>query len=90
MRNRNSSPTIEPTIESSRAPIEAKTKSTEKSLAISESRIWHRQLVHLNPTTKKALIDAYPQDDSMCTVCIQTKHKQLFMKVPVQRTTKPI
>jgi len=25
----------------------------------------------------------------MCTVCIQAKHKQRFIKVPVKRTTKP-
>jgi hypothetical protein len=25
----------------------------------------------------------------MCTICIQAKHKQRFMKVPVKRTTKP-
>jgi hypothetical protein len=88
-RKRDSLPTIEPTIESSRAPITAKTKSTRKSLTISESRIWHRRLAHMNPTTIKSLVKGYTNDDSMCTVCIQAKHKQKFIKVPVKRTTKP-
>ena len=88
-RKRDSSPTIEPTIESSRAPIAAKTKSTRKSLTIAESRIWHRRLAHMNPTDMKSLIDRYTNDDSMCTVCIQAKHRQRFIKVPVKHTTKP-
>jgi len=92
-RKRDSSPTmeptIEPTIESSRAPIAAKTKSTRKSLTISESRIWHRQLAYMNPTAIKSLVKGYTNDDSMCTVCIQAKHKQKFIKVPVNSTTKP-
>jgi len=92
-RTRDSSPsiepTIEPTIESSRAPIAAKTKSTRKSLTISESRIWHRRLAHMNPTAIKSLVKGYTNDDSMWTVCIQAKHKQEFIKVPVKRTTKP-
>ena len=65
------------------APSTAKTKSTRKSLTIPESRIWHRRLAHMNPTTMKSLIDGYTHNDSMCTVCIQAKHKQRFIRVPV-------
>ena len=43
----------------------------------------------MNPTAKKSLISGYTHDDSMCTVCIQAKHKQRFIRVPVKRTTKP-
>jgi hypothetical protein len=82
-------PTIEPTVESSRAPIAAKIKSTRKSLTIPESRLWHRRLAHMNPTVMKSLIGGYTHDDSMCIVCIQAKHKQKFIRVPVKRTTKP-
>jgi len=82
-------PTIEPTIESSRAPIAAKTKSTRKSLTIPESRIWHRRLAHMNPIAMMSLIDGYTHNDSMCTICIQAKHKQRFIRVPVKHTTKP-
>jgi len=35
------------------------------------------------------MIGGYKHDDSMCTVCIQVKHKQRFIRVPVKRTTKP-
>jgi len=59
------------------------------SLTISESRIWHRRLAHMNPTAIKSLVKGYTNDDSMCTVCIQAKHKQKFIKVPVKHTTKP-
>jgi len=37
----------------------------------------------------KTLFGGYIHDDSMCTVCIQAKHKQRFIRVPVKRTTKP-
>ena len=37
----------------------------------------------------KTLIGGYTHDDSMCTVCIQAKHKQRLIRVPVKRTTKP-
>ena len=37
----------------------------------------------------KTLIDGYTHDDSMCTVCIQAKQEQRFIKVPVKCTTKP-
>jgi len=72
-----------------RAPTAAKTKSTQKSLTISESRLWHRRLAHINPTAMKTLIGGYKHNDSMCTVCIQAKHKQRFIRVPVKHTTKP-
>jgi len=97
-------PTTKPTIESSETPTIAstnppassvlcapstdKTKSTRKSLTIPGSRLWHRRLAHINPTSMKTLIGGYTHDDSMCTVCIQAKHKQKFMRVPVKRTTK--
>jgi len=64
-------PSIELTIKSSRAGIAAKTKS----LTISESRLWHRWLAHMNPTTIESLVSGYTHDDSMCTICIQGKHK---------------
>jgi hypothetical protein len=72
-----------------KAPTAAKTKSTRKSLTISESRLWHRRLGHIHPTAMKTLIGGYKHDDLMCTVCIQAKHKQRFIRVPVKRTTKP-
>jgi len=72
-----------------RASTSAKTKSTQKSLTISESRLWHRRLAHINPTAMKTLIGRYKHDDSMCTVCIQAKHKERFIRVPVMRTMKP-
>ena len=37
----------------------------------------------------KTLIVGHKHDDSICTVCIQAKHKQRLIKVPVKRTTKP-
>jgi len=43
----------------------------------------------MNPTAIKSLVKGYTNDDSMCTVCIQAKHKQKFIKVPVKRTMKP-
>jgi len=58
------------------------------SLTISESRLWHRQLAHINPTAMKTLIAGYKHHDSMCTVCIQAKHKQRIVRLPVKRTTK--
>jgi len=88
-RQRDCSPTIEPTIESSRAPIAVKTKSTQKSLTKSESRIWHQRLADMNPTAIMSLVKGYKNDDSLCTVCIQAKQKEEFIKVPVKRTMKP-
>jgi len=43
----------------------------------------------MNPTAIKSPVKGYTNNDSMCTVCIQAKHKQKFIKVPVKRTTKP-
>ena len=40
-------------------------------------------------TAMKSPVGGYTHDDSMCTVCIQAKHKQRFIKVPVKRTRKP-
>jgi len=42
----------------------------------------------MNPTTMKSLVSGYTHDDTMCTVCIQAKHKERFIKVPVKRTVK--
>jgi len=43
----------------------------------------------MNPTAIKSLVKGYTHNNSMCTVCIQTKHKQRFIRVPVKHTTKP-
>jgi len=43
----------------------------------------------MNPTAIKFLVTGYTNDDSRCTVCIQTTHKQRLFKVPVKRNTKP-
>jgi len=92
-RNRDCSPPVEPTIEStiesSIAHITAKTLSTRKSLTITESRIWHWWLAHMNPAAIKSLVKGYTNNESMCTVCIQAKYKQRFIKLQVKRTTKP-
>jgi len=74
----------EPTIESSEiAP------TSPPASSILKSRLWHRRLAHLNPTAIKSIVKGYTHDDSMCTVCIQAKHQERFIKVPVKRTTKP-
>jgi hypothetical protein len=65
------------------------TKTTRKPLTISELRLWHRRLAHINPTALRSLIDGYTKDGSMCTACIQAKHKQKIIKVKTKRTTKP-
>jgi hypothetical protein len=69
----------EPTIES----------SSPHASSVLKSRLWHRRLAHLNPTAIKSIVKGYTHDDSMCTVCIQAKHKQRIIKVPVKHTTKP-
>jgi hypothetical protein len=38
----------------------------------------------------KILIVGYKHDNSMCTVCIQVKHKQRLIRVPVKSSTKPL
>ena len=43
----------------------------------------------MNPNAIKSLVKGYTNNDYMCTVCIQAKHRQKFIKVPVKRTTKP-
>jgi hypothetical protein len=65
------------------------TKTTRKPLPISESRLWHRRLAHINPTALRSLIDGYTKDDSMCTACVQDKHKQKIIKGKTKQTTKP-
>jgi len=80
--------TIEPSIKLPTAPIAGKIKSTQKSHTISMLRIWHWQLAHMNPSTMQSLNDGYTHNDSMCTVCIQAKHTQWFIKVPVKHTIK--
>jgi hypothetical protein len=96
-------PTIESTIESSvalmistsppafsvlSAPSTTITKSTRKSLTVLESLLWHRRLARMNPTAMKSLIEGHTHDDSMCTACIQAKHNQRFIRVPVKHRTK--
>jgi len=63
-------------------------KPTRTPLTISESRLWHHCLAHINPTALRSLIDGYTNDDSMCTACIQAKHKKKLIKVKTKRTTK--
>jgi len=46
-------------------------------------------LAHMHPTSVRSLIPEYTNDDSMCTVCIQAKHKQKFIQFKVKRTSKP-
>jgi len=65
------------------------TKTTRKTLIISESRLWYRCLAHIHPTALRSPIDGYTKDHSMCTACIQAKHKQKIIKVKTKRTTKP-
>jgi len=36
----------------------------------------------------KTANDGYTNDDSLCTVCIQAKHKQKLVEVPVKSTMK--
>jgi len=72
------------------APTAGKTNSTRKFLTIFKSTLWHRQLAHINRTGKNTLIGSYTNNDSMCTVCIQAKHKQKFIRVPVKCTKKPL
>jgi hypothetical protein len=43
----------------------------------------------MQPASVRSLIPEYTNDDSMCTVCIQAKHKQKFIRVKVKRTTMP-
>jgi len=62
--------------------------TTRKPLPISESRLRHRQLAHINPTALRSQIDGSITDDSMCTACIQAKHKQKIIKVKTKGTTK--
>jgi len=77
----------EPTIESSESPTIASTSPPASSVL--KSRLWHRRLAYLNPTAIKSIVKGYTHNDSMCTVCVQAKHKQRFIKVPVKHTTKP-
>jgi len=42
----------------------------------------------MNSIALKSLVKGYTNDDSMCTGCIQAKHKQEFVKVPVKRAMK--
>jgi len=83
-------PRSTPTTTSRSPPIAAtKSKSTRKTLTISQSRLWHRCFAHMQPASVRSLIPEYTNDDLMCTVCIQAKHKQKFIRAKVKRTTKP-
>jgi hypothetical protein len=57
--------------------------------SVLKSRQWHRRLAHLNPTAIKSLVKGLTRDDSMCTVCVQARQKQRFIKVPAKRTMTP-
>ena len=63
-------------------------KPTWKPLTISESRLGHGRLAHINPNALRSLIDGYTKDHSMCTTCIQVKQTQKIIKVKTMRTTK--
>jgi len=65
------------------------TTESPQPLTISESRLWHRRLAHIHPTAQRSLVVGYTKDDSMCTACIQAKHKQKIIRVKTKRTTKP-
>jgi len=82
-------PLSAPTATSTGAIAATKSKSTRKTLTIPQSRLWHRRFAHIQPASVRSLIPKYINDDSMCTVCIQAKHKQKFIRVKVKRTTKP-
>jgi hypothetical protein len=83
-------PLSAPTSTSTSPPITAtKSKSTRKTLTIKQSSLWHRRFAHMHPTSVRSLISEYTNDDSMCTVCIQTKHKQKFIRVRVKHTSRP-
>ena len=77
----------EPTIESSESPTITPTSPPASSIL--KSRLWHQRLAHLNSTAIKFILKGYTHHDSMCTVCMQAKHKQRFIKVPGKGTTKP-
>jgi len=66
-----------------------KSKSTRKALTISQSKLWHCRIAPMHPTSVRSLIPEYTNDNSMCTVCIQAKQTQKFIRVKVQRTSKP-
>ena len=63
--------------------------STVTAKSVSESRLWHRRLAHLNPAALRSVIDGFTHDGAMCDVCVQAKHKQKFIRTKVTRTTKP-
>jgi len=70
--------TIERASSSTYASVPERLPTTEslKPLTISELQLWHGHLAHIHPTALQSLIDGYTNDDSMCTACIQDKHKQ--------------
>jgi len=74
-------------MESSESPTIAPRSPPASSFL--KSRLSHRQLAHLNPTAIKSIVKGYTHNDSMCTVCVQAKNKQRFIKVPVKHNTKP-
>ena len=44
----------------------------------------------MNHIAVKTLVGGYTNDDLMCTVCIQAKHKQRVIRLPVKCTTTPV
>ena len=67
---------------------------TAECLSPNEVKMWHRRLAHINPTAMKSLLHNYdgyadPTTNHNCTVCIQAKHKDRPIRIPVERVTKP-
>lgn len=56
-------------------PLIAVMRSTRKSLTLTESRLWHWRLAHMNLTAIRSVVDRYTRNDSMFTVSIQATHK---------------
>jgi len=50
-------------------------KPSQKLLTISELQLCHHCLAQINLTALQSLIDGHTKDDSICTACIQAKHK---------------
>ena len=48
--------------------------ATAKS--VSELRLWHRRFAHLHSAAIQSSIDGFSNNDTMCDVCVQAKHKQ--------------
>ena len=63
-------------------------------LPANQVKMWHRRLAHINPTAMRPLLPNYDgyadlATDHNCTVCIQAKHKDRPIRIPVKRVTQP-